>query len=361
MRSRSRAGALRIATRVVIAASLLASPQAKADPSPAERALATSLFRAGRDLAAAGKTREACEKFGESQRLDPSAGTLLNLALCHEELGLLATAWAELNDSLALALRDGRADREEIARGHLRALEPRLPRVTVELEDREPPPDLEVVMDDVVLRPAALRTPIPVDPGDHRLVAKAKGRRAFELRFSAAEGQLQALAVPSLPIEAEAPPPPLAPPPAPPEAAPGPPDRAPPEPPRHHDGQVGAFARADVDGKLRGAAAVIGATYGVGAHLEPAVGVMLGPTSGVWVGNHFYFATGAWKPFFTAAVPVYFVRGPRVSLHGAAGLQWDVVRHLGVFAAIGMQVHPAPPAGYEGIELVPSLGVQGRL
>lgn len=339
----------------MIAGSVLGAPGARAEPSPAERALATSLFRAGRELSAAGKTREACEKFAESQRLDPAAGTLLNLAICHEELGLLATAWAELNDSLALALRDGRADREEIARAHLGALEPRLPRVTVELEDRDPPADLAVSLDDVVLRPAALWTPIPVDPGAHRLVARAKGRRAFELRFGAVEAQSQTLAVPVLAAEPEPPPAPTAPTPPPP-----PPDRAP-DPPRDHGGQLGAFARADVDGKLRGAAAVVGATYGLGAYLEPAVGVTLGPTLGLWAGNHFYFATGAWKPFFTAALPVYFVRVPRLSLHGAAGLQWDAGRHLGAFAAVGMQVHPAPPPGYEGIELVPSIGIQGRL
>jgi len=351
--------ARRVAPIGALFAGLLAPAASRAaDPSPAERALATSLFRAGRELMQEGKTREACEKLAESQRLDPAAGTLLNLAICHETLGLLATAWAELNDSLAWALRDGRADREEIVRSHLAALEPRLPRVTVELLDRAPSPGLIVTMDDVVLRPAALGTPIPVDPGDHHLTAKAAGRAPVELSFVAEEGTTHTVVVPALPVATraqEATPPHAA------ATKARAPRDLPPATRGDHDGQLGAFIRADVDGRLRGFLGVVGASYGVGAHLEPAAGLMIGPSMGAWFGTNIYFTKGPWKPFATLAVPVYVVRVARVGVHGALGVQWDMGRHFGAYAMVGGQLHPEPPAGYASAELVPSIGVQGRL
>src|SRR4051812_28534695 len=54
---------------------------------------AEALFAAGREAAQRGDYRQACDKFAESQRLDPAPGTLINLGDCNEHLGLLASAW----------------------------------------------------------------------------------------------------------------------------------------------------------------------------------------------------------------------------------------------------------------------------
>ncbi|HEU4534580.1 MAG TPA: tetratricopeptide repeat protein, partial [Polyangiaceae bacterium] len=48
---------------------------------------AEALFREGREAMKRGDLDEACPKFSESQELDPSAGTLLNLALCEQRKG----------------------------------------------------------------------------------------------------------------------------------------------------------------------------------------------------------------------------------------------------------------------------------
>ena len=89
------------------------------------------LFQQGRALMADGRIAEACQKLEESQRLDPAGGTILNLALCHEQEGRLARSWSEFKEAMVVAKRDGRRDRELEAANHVSALEPRLSRLTI--------------------------------------------------------------------------------------------------------------------------------------------------------------------------------------------------------------------------------------
>src|SRR5262249_46236771 len=63
-------------------------------PSPEQAAMAEKLFDEARQLMLGHTYDEACAKFAESERLDPAAGTLLNLAVCHEAQGRTATASA---------------------------------------------------------------------------------------------------------------------------------------------------------------------------------------------------------------------------------------------------------------------------
>ena len=81
------------ASLTCFAVALLASGSpAGAQPAPLgnDRVAAEALFDEGRNLVAAGKIAEACPKFADSQRLDPSPSTLLNLASCWEKLGRTA-------------------------------------------------------------------------------------------------------------------------------------------------------------------------------------------------------------------------------------------------------------------------------
>jgi hypothetical protein len=57
-----------------------------------ERVAAQWLFKEARVLMKHDDYATARLKLEESQRLDPSPGTLLNLAICNEHLGQIATA-----------------------------------------------------------------------------------------------------------------------------------------------------------------------------------------------------------------------------------------------------------------------------
>jgi hypothetical protein len=161
----------------VFAPSLFAL-EAKADPSGAERALAEALFRQAKELMTEGRIAEACSKFGESQRLDPGGGTLLNLAVCHEREGKLATAWGEFKEALAHARKEGRADRIELAEAHIAALEPQLPELALNVPEDTCQGELRILIDGYALRKPAWGAPMPVDPGNHVIEANCSDTSA---------------------------------------------------------------------------------------------------------------------------------------------------------------------------------------
>jgi hypothetical protein len=184
-----------------VALALLLAGSARAQ-EPDRSAMAEALFQAGRTLMAQGNYRDACAKLAESNRIEPKLGTLMNLALCHENAGSVASAWAEYLRAAAIAKHSGHTDHEEVASEHARALEPTLPRVTV---DCELAPGERVTLDDEPLGSAAFGTAIPLDPGEHKINASAPGKVPFSRSFFARKGDVQHIHVPALQL----PPPPI--------------------------------------------------------------------------------------------------------------------------------------------------------
>jgi hypothetical protein len=164
------------------AAARHASAQAQADSQ-----IAQALFDEGRDLMDKHDYTRACPLLERSQKLDPGGGTLLNLALCWEGEGKLARANIAFSDSLSLARRDGRRDREQIASSHLDALAPRLPRLR--LFARDSIPSAVVYFDDVIEGAEVLGALTPVDPGHHHVRVTAQGMTPWEWDGTLAEGE----------------------------------------------------------------------------------------------------------------------------------------------------------------------------
>lgn len=172
----------RLALRSVLAASLvLVGVPAQAQSSP-NAALAERLFREGRALLEAGDTAPACQKFAESEALDPALGTLLNLAECEARLGRTASAWAHFRELAEKARRAEQTDRQTYAERRASELEGRLTYARLRFPAGAVV-DL-VLVDGQPLGAASYSTALPLDPGPHRVEVRVGSDRyvmTFEL------------------------------------------------------------------------------------------------------------------------------------------------------------------------------------
>jgi hypothetical protein len=124
---------------------------------------------------------------------------------------------------------------------------------------------------------------------------------------------------------------------------------------------IGAFVRADIDGKARGARIAPGISYAVGRHVELGAAALIGRHQGAWAGARGFILTGAVKPSILVGAPIFFIDGVRPGIHGATGLVWDPNPHFGFSLDIGVAHFFSVPATYAATYFLPSLGLRARL
>ena len=187
-----------------VASALAAGPPASASPpddsfaAPApstdagRSAAAEALFESGHEAMSKGDYDTACARFEESNRLDPAVGSLLNLAACEEKRGRFATSW-QLFKRVMSDLPPG-DDRYPIAQRRASALRPRVPHVTLKLAS-DAPKQTTVKYGAVVLGQASFEVPLPLDPGEHKLVVGAPEREPRTYTVVVSEGETKVLTV----------------------------------------------------------------------------------------------------------------------------------------------------------------------
>lgn len=202
MRPRSVGAVVSLAAFVSLVGVAAAQPSAPTDT-------ADSMFREGKKAMEAGDYARACPLFEESQRLDPAGGTLMNLGLCLEKAGKVASAERAYQSAATRARADGRADRLGEAHAHLAALGPRVPTVVL-VPSRAGRPSRVAIdgqkVDD-------LDEPVRLDPGPHTARIERDGALPATRSFDLREGEHKKLSLddepsPALPAPAPAPPPP---------------------------------------------------------------------------------------------------------------------------------------------------------
>ncbi|HUQ07418.1 MAG TPA: hypothetical protein VM261_33225 [Kofleriaceae bacterium] len=143
-------------------------------------AQAERLFNEAKALSDAGKTREACEAWEASQKLDPSLATITNIANCREKAGDLATAWEAWISVERQTAGLGKYENLNItAKTRAGALESRLSYLTINVPDEVRVEGLIVLRDGVQIDPGAWNRALPVDGGKHQISGRAPGHETW--------------------------------------------------------------------------------------------------------------------------------------------------------------------------------------
>jgi hypothetical protein len=181
--------ARRLRTACLLAAlSVAASPAAGQPKGNAARAQ-TLFNEASADLDQ-GKVAPACKKLEEVVTLLPEAvGARETLGECYSKLGKPGSAWTHYSAAASLAAKQGEAERAKSAERQAAAMRARAPAVIVDVpEDVAAIPSLAVSIDDKPVAPAQWGSALPIDAGEHQIVASAPGLSPFRKRWTAAAG-----------------------------------------------------------------------------------------------------------------------------------------------------------------------------
>lgn len=177
----------------------LGAGTAWAETTAAQRATAEALFQQATALMDQKRFAEACEKLAGSQELDPALGTLLYLADCYEQSGRTASAWALFREAAEKSKRAGQPEREQIATERAASLETRLSKLTLTVPQATRSAGLSLSINGAAVPAASWNGPMPIDPGDALVEARAPGKRPWSARLQIESGAtLKALEVPRL-------------------------------------------------------------------------------------------------------------------------------------------------------------------
>jgi hypothetical protein len=135
----------------------------------------------------------ACEKFAESQKLDPSSGTLLNIGQCNETFGRWASAVGAYEEAEVLAKKRNKTEHAKKAEARRLAIAGKVPHLVL---DRAAiaSQNAAVLLDGKVTKDDK----ISIDPGQHVLEVEAAGFERYINRLTVVEGKDLPIKLPTL-------------------------------------------------------------------------------------------------------------------------------------------------------------------
>jgi hypothetical protein len=181
------------------------SPPARAQVSDAERAAARDLFKQGDELQRAGKFPEALDKFQRAEQVIHAPTNVLRIAECQAAMGRLVEAAESYRQVTRWQLAAGSPPAFQSAidqaKGELAQVEPRVPKVLVQVTPAPPQGSQpQLVIDGATVPFALVGEQIPLDPGEHRLQATAAGQASQEVTVSLKERDTKTVALQLQPL-----------------------------------------------------------------------------------------------------------------------------------------------------------------
>jgi hypothetical protein len=166
---------------------------ALAEGSAAEQA--SKLFDDGLQFMQSDHCQDAVPLFAESQRLDPAAATLANLATCYVRLGKTGSAYETYRAAARAAILENKPELQKKADKAAAGLAPSLTRLRVVPMDGSELPEIRINGQ----RVEDVRHPVPLDPGENLIEAMVPGQAPWRRTVSAqGEGTLLVVEVPDL-------------------------------------------------------------------------------------------------------------------------------------------------------------------
>lgn len=181
-----------------VLAMLVGTSRARA-ASPENRAAAQKHLSQAQERKKQGQLAEACKHLEEAQHLDPKLPTLIELAECNEQQGLLVEAQAQWALARDRAKHDEKPQSRARAETRLAAVEKRLAHLTLQLAPNGAA-GAQVLRDDVPLEAASLGSALPTNPGDHVILVKLAGHDDARYSVKLADGDNQTLQIAAGPV-----------------------------------------------------------------------------------------------------------------------------------------------------------------
>ncbi|HEY1954743.1 MAG TPA: hypothetical protein VGH28_04010 [Polyangiaceae bacterium] len=192
------------AVTCAFALALALATSAHADPTPSELQAARELFSKAEKDEAAAHWNEALDKLKRAITVKSTPGLRFHIAFCEEKLGRLVAALADYTAADQAARDQNDKDVIDAVAEPLKTLRIRVPTLTVEVPALE---GAHVELDGTPVPAGLYGVAMPVEPGLHRVVATAPGKRQFTTEVTLHEREADSATVqwrdaPKLPDEA---------------------------------------------------------------------------------------------------------------------------------------------------------------
>ncbi len=165
---------------------------ASADPTPSELQAARDLFAKAEKDEDAGQWTEALDKLRRAASVKSTPGIRFHIALCEDKLGQLVAALSDYAAADQAARDANNKDVIDAVAEPLKALRIRVPTLTIDVPAA---PGAQVELDGKPMAPGLYGLAIPVEPGVHRIVAHATGKRPFSTQVQLHEREAETATV----------------------------------------------------------------------------------------------------------------------------------------------------------------------